>query len=163
MNDLALEQGIKTVDSLAKAGNIGEATLLSEQLAKRFPGDCKVWSLSGYLHELSGDYAQAVADLTLAIAIDALEPEFFYSRGRYNFHMNERNAAIQDFSDALQLCDLHKNNYYQSELLFWRAEALIAVGRKQEAALDLALLDDSFASWTYELRTKEALLQECLA
>jgi hypothetical protein len=62
----------------------------------------------------------------------------------------------------LEVCERYKNDAYREELHFWRAEALLRLGKKQEALTDLAhVYDNDFASWTYKLRTKADLLADC--
>jgi tetratricopeptide (TPR) repeat protein len=156
-----LDDLISKAEELAKHRDGEGAMSLANELVEQYPNDMKVWSLRAYLHERNNDYAEAIADLTRAIEINAAEPHFFYSRGRYNFALGSDQPAIDDFSKGLDLCDHYKSDYYREELHFWRAEALLRLGKKHEALSDLAHVSDDFRSWTYKLRTKAELLGEC--
>jgi len=153
-------------DFIAKAKQMAEndhtgALSLANELAEKNPNEMKVWILRGYLHELSDDYDEAVVDLTRAIEINPMEPRLFYSRGRYRFALSDDRLAIDDFTKGLELCDRYKKDDYREELFFWRAEALLRLGKKREALSDLAHVPGDYTSWTYKLRTKADLLADC--
>jgi tetratricopeptide (TPR) repeat protein len=158
---LQLADLISRVEELAKSHEDDHAMSLANELVQQYPNETRVWSLRAYLHERSCDFDHAVTDLTRAIDINASEPHFFYSRGRYNFSLGNHLSAIDDFSEALALCDRHNSDYYREELHFWRAEALLKRGMKTEALSDLACVPDEFRSWTYKLRTKADILADC--
>jgi tetratricopeptide (TPR) repeat protein len=146
---------------LAKQSQPEAAMSLANDLVREYPDEMRVWSLRAYLHERRNEYTSAVADLTRAIDINATEPHFFYSRGRYHFTLGDDHSAIGDFTKGLALCDCHNSDYYREELHFWRAEALLRVGSKPEALADLDFVRNDFTSWTYKLRTKAELLGDC--
>ena len=151
---------ISKAEGLARAGKKEEAMALAKELVDQYPGEMEVWSLRGYLHALSRDYAKAVADLGRAIGINSAEPVLFYDRGRYSLALGDDLAAVSDFTTGLELCEFHDNDYYRESLHFLRAEALLRLGRKREAIVDLAQVRGDFKTWTYRLRTKADLLAE---
>jgi tetratricopeptide (TPR) repeat protein len=156
-----LDELISKAKELAKVHDEEGAMSLATELVQQYPQEMRVWSLRAYLHGLQGNYTEAVADLTRAIEINPAEPHYFYSRGRYRFGLSDNPAAIEDFSKGLDLCDRYKSDYYREELHFWRAEALLRLGKKHEALSDLAHVSDDFRSWTDKLRTKAELLADC--
>ena len=121
----------------------------------------QVWLLRGYLHERTDNHVAATADLTHAIELDSREPHLFYTRGRNRFQLGDNAGAIEDFDSGLELCDRLENDYYREELHFWRAEALIRLGRTEEALQNLSHVRDDHRAWTYQLRTKLDLLRDC--
>ena len=156
LDDLILE-----AKKLAKADNCKMAITLANQLVKENPNEMKVWSLRGYLHARMGKYSLAAEDITQAIAINAMEPCLFHSRGRYLFSSGDSQAALDDFSRGLELCAHHGDDYYREDLHFWRAEVLIRLDRKKAAIVDLEQVSEDYTMWTTELRTKAALLALC--
>jgi len=158
---LTFDEIIFKVKQLDKSGRDQEAMSLANELVARHSDKAQAWLLRGHLHALGKDYAGASADLTRAIEINALEPHFFLSRGKYRFLGGENALAVEDFSKGLELSDYHRNDYYRETLYFWRAEALLKLGRRSEALSDLAHVRDDFRFWTYELRTKADLLSDC--
>jgi tetratricopeptide (TPR) repeat protein len=156
-----LDQVVARAHQLVKEKKRGDAMSLANQAVEEYRDEMEAWLLRGYLHELSQDYVNAADDLTRAIELNSKEPHLYYTLGRYHFQLRNINAAIEDFSKALDLCDFYKNDYYRDELFFWRAEALLRLGNKNAALKDLENLRDDFTSWTYALRTKRDLITDC--
>jgi tetratricopeptide (TPR) repeat protein len=146
---------------LARADDEVGAMLLADQLIAQHPEEMEAWLLRGYLYERQGNHALAAADLTCAIDLNSSEPHLFYSRGRFRFQLGEDESAVEDFGSALELCDSLKNDYYREELHFWRAEALLRIGKKNQALKDLSMVSDRYQTWTYALRSKLDLVRDC--
>jgi|SRR5271163_2297975 len=156
-----LDDIIAKAKALARRNETDEAMRLATELTGQYPKEMEAWLLQGYLHELEDDYPKAVADLTRAMELNPSEPHLYYSRGRYLFQLHEDDPAVRDFNKGLAMCDFNNNDYYREELHFWRAEALLRLGAKEEALKDLSQVPDDFRSWTYALRTKQDLLRDC--
>ncbi len=156
-----LEDLIRKAEELARTGKQEAAASMAMQLTTDYPREAAVWSLRAYLHGASKHYVDAVADLTRAIALNAMEPDFFLNRGIYSFALGEDQSAIEDFSKGLELCDHYNNDYYRETLHFWRAEALLRLGKRAEALADLSRVREDFSFWTYKLRTKADLVADC--
>ncbi len=156
-----LEESIAKAKKMARNQNVPEAMVLANELLTKHPDEMEIWMLRGYLHELKEEYEQAKADLTRAIELNGLEPHLFYSRGRFAYQLDQLHEAAQDFSKGLDLCDLHKNQYYRDELLFWRAATLLKLGNKQGSLQDLEKLPDDFSSWTDRPQSKQDLVAAC--
>ena len=165
---------IAKAKELARKDEDEGAMALANELAARYPNEMKVWSLRAYLYGRSGNYAEAVADFTRAIEINATESgeltldkgvltavDLHFNRGADSFALGDNQSAVDDFTKGLDLCDRYGSDDYRETLLFWRAEARLRLGKKQEAILDLAGVRDDFKFWTYKLRTKADLLADC--
>lgn len=160
MNSI-LDSIIEKVRRTAKAGDYEAALTLANELVVQYSQEMGVWSVRAYVHELRGEYEAAVVDISKAIQINSMEPHFFFNRGRWHLVLGSFEEARCDFSKGIALCDHYNNDYYRETLLFMRAEALIRLGRRKDALVDLAHVRDNFVAWTTELRTKAALLAEC--
>lgn len=156
-----LEGSITKAKQMARNQNVPGAMVLANEMLKEHPDEMEIWTLRGYLHELNEEFVQAKADLTRAIELNRLEPHLFYSRGRFAYQLDELREAAQDFSNGLDLCDLHKNQYYRDELLFWRAATLLKLGDKEGSLQDLERLPDDFTSWTDRPQSKHDLVAAC--
>jgi len=154
---------ISRAEELAKAGQYDEAMSLATDLVDRYPGEMEVWSLRAYLHGRSRNYKDAIADVTRAIEINPVEPVLFFDRGSDALAMGDDEAAVSDFTRGLELCDHYNNDYYRESLHFLRAEALVRLGKKEEALADLMYVREDLKSWTYKLRTKADLVADCHA
>ena len=153
---------IGRAEALAKERRYEEALSLATDLVQQHPNEMKVWSMRAYLYACKGDFERAVGDLTQAIGINSTEPVLFYDRGRYQSRMELFKAAVDDFGAGLALCDQFRDDYYRKSLHFFRAEALIELGRKREALQDLSHVRDDLRTWTYKLRTKSELMTQCV-
>jgi len=158
---LHLDHLISKAEHLARSGDNDEAMSLATDLTEQHPSEIKVWMLRAHLWTLKRDYTQAIADLTRAININGMEPSLFYDRGRHALALGDVLSAISDFSEGLRLCDGYNDDYYRGPLHFFRAEALLRLGRKHEALADLHHVREDFTTWTDKLRTKAELLAEC--
>ena len=156
-----LEIMIKIAEDFAVMDDFGGAMEIVEKLLSVHPDEVKVWMLRGYVHELQADFRSAKNDLSHAIQLSTAEPHLFYTRGRMCYSLRDFDMSIKDFTRALDLCDLHQNDYYRQELHFWRAEAFLKLGRRFEAMNDLENVDDGFQTWIDQIRSKEELVVAC--
>ena len=139
---------------LARAGDHEKAISLADELVGRYPNEMEAWSLRAYLHARNHNYQEAVADVTRAIDVNALEPSLFFDRGRYDLVLGREESAVTDFSRGLELCDRHNDDYYRESLDFFRAEAFVRLGRKREVLADLVFVRDDYKMWIDKLRSK---------
>ena len=172
--NMKMDNLIGRAEKMARTDSDKEAMTLANELVEQYPNELKVWTLRAYLYRRNGNYAEAVADLTQAININAMDPtelslntgllktvDLFFNRGADRFALGDDQSAIDDFSKGLDLCDQYHSDDYRETLLFWRAETLLRLGKKREALADLAQVADDFSFWTYKLRTKKDLLADC--
>ena len=159
--DTDLDGLISKAKSLKRSGDAEGAISLANELVQKYPDEMDSWSLRAYLHASGSNYELATADLTHAIAINSMEPVLFWDRGRYESKQGNYQSAVSDFSRGLELCDHYKDDFYREALHFFRAEALINIGKKSEALADLDHVRAGLKTWTYKLRTKAELVEEC--
>jgi len=173
--EMTLENLIARAKERARNGDNEGAMSLANELVEEYPNQMNVWSFRGYLHRCNNQYIEAVADLTRAIDINAKELkgaatdlagliaiDLYFNRGADNFALGDARLAVEDFSSGLDLSDRYHSDDYRETLHFWRAEALLRLGKKSEAMSDLDHVGDNFQFWTYKLRTKADLLADCL-
>jgi tetratricopeptide (TPR) repeat protein len=156
-----LDRRIKQSKELARAGDRPAALDLASSLVAAHPGELRVWLLRAYIHELEESYLEAESDLSRAITVNGSEPHAFYTRGRMRYELGRYSEAGADFNEGLQLCDLHKNDYYRSELHFWLGAVYLELGDKPAALSVLTLLPDDFSSFIHGVWTKQSMLNRC--
>lgn len=157
----SLDSLILKAENLAKSGDAEGAISLAHELCGEYPNEIKVWSLCAYLYGRNGGHLEAINALTHAIGINDSEPKLFYDRGIEQLALRNNQAAVDDFTTALELCDKHADDYYRESLHFLRAEAFLGLNRKQHALADLKHVREDLSSWTFKLRTKAELVAEC--
>jgi tetratricopeptide (TPR) repeat protein len=157
-----LDERISRVKELIKNKDGEKAMSLASELVMQYSNEAQVWALRGHIHALNSEYTEAASDLTQAININPHEIYYFYSRGRYRFAIHDNRSAVDDFTNGLNLSDLHQKDDLREELHFWRAETLLRLGKKTEALSDLEHVpEDDYTSWTDRLRTKTQLEEDC--
>jgi tetratricopeptide (TPR) repeat protein len=163
---------ISKAERLVQNSNAEAAMAIANELVEQYPSEIKAWRLRAHLHGRNSNYAESVADYTRAIEVDTAGPalnsdnvlttvDLFFNRGADRFALGDNHSAIDDFSRALDLSDKYHRGDYRDTLHFWRAEALLRLGRKHAALSDLTRVPDGFTFWTDRLRTKADLLADC--
>jgi tetratricopeptide (TPR) repeat protein len=152
---------IKQAKTLAQAGDFDAALDLASKTIKAFPGALEAWLTRAYVHELNSSYAEAEADLNQATLIGVLEPHVFYTRGRMRYSLERYKDAGMDFQEGLRLCDLHRNDYYRSELHFWSGAVFLELGDKKSALEAFTRLPDDFSSFINGPIEKKHMLARC--
>jgi tetratricopeptide (TPR) repeat protein len=148
--------------TLASSGDLNAALSIATELVRDYPRTPRTWSFRAYVRALAHDYAGAIGDISDAIDVAPREPKLWFDRGRYNLRLERYSDAVADLTKGLDLCDQESNDYYREALLFTRAEALVQLGRAQEALADLAGVREDCTFWTYRLVSKKTLVDECL-
>jgi tetratricopeptide (TPR) repeat protein len=131
------------------------------RLAETHPDEPKVWFSLAYARARNDDMDGAVTAMNRLVDIAPREPAVFFDRGRYEQRRGNLEAALADFTQGIALCEQLHAEYYLESLYFFRADVLVALGRKAEALADLEHVKDDCVLWTTELRSKFALLTEC--
>lgn len=157
-----LEMLISDAKLLVKPGDASAALLRGDQIVRNYADDQRSWLFRGYLRERSGDLQGAIEDIGEAISLNPTTIHSFYTRGRCYFQLGRDVAAVADFTRAIELCDLQKDDYYADALFFERAETFLRLGRKADALADIRRVPDGLRWWTFELRSKEDVIMDCL-
>ncbi len=161
MMNLQLGRLLENITELARKDDHDGALRLAEKIIRDYPGESQVWIKRAYVYARDGDYRRAVDDASRAIELNSMEPDYFYTRGRYYLALSEYSKAVVDFTTTLELCEHYQDDYYREPAHFMRAEARLKLGRVEEARADLRHVRDDFTTWVDVLRSKQAMLDEC--
>ena len=132
-----------------------------ECLIHDYPLEPEAWNTRAYLNANCGNHQGAVADMSTAILIEAFEPGYFFTRGRYLFKLGRFLEAIKDFTATIDLSVKASSEYYLSAALFFRADAYVRLGLHEAARTDCARIPISFQLWTDQLRNRADILAAC--
>jgi tetratricopeptide (TPR) repeat protein len=146
---------------MLKAGELEHAFELASSLLQESPDDARLWALRGRVAEQQANYQSAIDDLSRAIAISPLEPDYVFTRGRYRLAADDCRGALEDFTETLRLCDHHVSDYYRESAYFFRAESFLCLRTYDEARADCANVRDDTRMWTTALRSKQDILDAC--
>ncbi len=149
------------IDAMVRNEKYEEALDRVDELARMYPDEASIWRTRAYAKSRQGDLSAAILDVTKAIGICNIEPDYFFTRGILLFKQGNYSDAVEDFTRVLELCDLHSSDYYREGAHFCRADSFLRLGEWEKATADCARVKDGMRAWTDRLRTKEEMEGEC--
>jgi tetratricopeptide (TPR) repeat protein len=153
-----LHRLLQHAGELARNDHVEEAHSLCDQLISRFPDQPEGYAKRAYINAREAHYDAAIADIDAAIRLAQVEPEYWYARGRYSSAVRKFEEAEKNFANVLAFS---KTAYYVEPAHFFRAYALIQLGRFKDALLALDNVSDSFETWVDGRMSKADLMAAC--
>jgi Flp pilus assembly protein TadD len=81
MNDhLKTERG--EIDELVRAERYDSALERLEELTRQYPNEPSIWRTRAYMNSHQGNTEDAIDDVSKAIELCDLEPDYYFTRGR---------------------------------------------------------------------------------
>jgi tetratricopeptide (TPR) repeat protein len=152
-----MESDLRKVHLLYERGEWQKAAQLVDRLILENPSDDKPFQMRAFLLQASGHFKEAASDLDRAIDLNPSEANNFFSSAFVHLQIGNWRRVVSDCTCGLNL----GNDYHKNAFLFFRAEALISLGRNADAKADLARIKEETRMWTTQLRTKKDLLSLC--
>jgi tetratricopeptide (TPR) repeat protein len=148
---------------LVQQGGMEQASEALTNAIEKFARHAAAYERRGYVNYKLKNYNDALHDFSKSIAIQAMNPEPFYGRGKVRMLKNEWEAAILDFQNAFERSIAVQPIYWLSRLR--KADCLFHAKRYKEAIPELKLyLQRSFSENDPNLRLipkATFLLAEC--
>ncbi len=154
-------------DLLEKIEELMEVDLVAaieaaRRLTKQYPDEFFAWTQLAVVLNMANQYDEAITAITRAMEIGPIDPTLYDTRGRYEIHRGNLEAALADFTAGIACCHELQQLRHLKELYFIRADVLVRLKRFEEARADLAHLKDDYSHWTTtRLVTKSELLAAC--
>lgn len=159
MSNTTIDQALERAKRLAKSDDIGSALEVLDELIAGNPERPEIWATRAQIRRRI-DSNGAEQDLTRAINLQAGEPHYYFIRGWYRLLSDRPDAAVADFSTAIELSDRFNSDYYRDPAYLGRAEAHLRLGRIDEAAADCGRIADADMTWP-GVRSKKTILASC--
>ena len=156
-----LDDGIKQAKALAAANNHEAASVLLDELLHDHSQEPEFWAARAYVSAHKQDYQAAEHDMGRAISLEEMEPDYFFTRGRYRSMSKRFMEAVADFTRTIELSDHHGSDYYRELALLLRAEAYLALGMVDLARADCKHIRDETVGWAGSVRSKADILADC--
>lgn len=105
--------------------------------------EARFFNMRGYAYALKGDHQSAMADLTVALALDPSSPDVYDSRAIANLRAGRYQSALADVRKALELLG-PTNTWSRAEFLYHRAlvqESLGQGGAAMSTLLEASVID----------------------
>lgn len=90
----------------------GRAISICDEVIAKNPELAKLNVERARIHELAGDVANAIADISKAIALEPGEPDYYFNRARWYLGIGEFNQSIADSTAAIEIGIRTGFNYY---------------------------------------------------
>jgi tetratricopeptide (TPR) repeat protein len=124
-----------------RQGRVEAAAQALDAARRHAPHDLQLGTLRGLLALARNDFAQALAELSESIAINATQPLPFAARGQVHEAQGRREQAIADFQAALARRAVDNDGQQAQQLARERLAALRAAPRGETGGLDTARSD----------------------
>lgn len=112
-----------------KSGEHTNALALVDQAVKESPRDVRTLNFRAQIRALLGRRAEAIADITAAIAVDPQSPWLYHERAEHQFRAGNFTAACADFARADELSPQRAAHDWQRGIALYYA-GRYAEGRK---------------------------------
>ena len=76
-----LKTELQKVDDLVAAEQYEVALMRLAELATQYPNEPSIWRTRGYMNSHQGKTEAAIADVSKAIEMCDIEPDYYYTRG----------------------------------------------------------------------------------
>lgn len=156
-----ISRKIGQITLLRKEQKYDQAWLLAKALCAAYPDVHDVWRCAAYLASHEGNYQRAVEYTSKCIELMPLEPAFYHKRAQDSLYLKDFEQALQDAGKTLELGAHWNSDYYKDTALFMKAEALLHIGRPEEAAAICREIPADTGFWLGDgLRTAGDILRE---
>lgn len=133
-----------------------------ESLRKRYPTIYAIPSRMANLLVKRGRLKEAIRIWSIMVRQFPGQPNPYFERA----HWALRRRDFEEVQKYLRLCLIRDRGYFRETAHFWRAEALLQLGRRKEALAELKdVRDDYEEHWflDYRSRSKSDMLKELQA
>lgn len=140
----AMKQLEQAYDLVTTTKDYEGALRICDEVLKEHPNMLAAVRKKAAIHAYVNNFAEAIALMSDVIAQDPSEPEYFFSRAWSYLENGNLIEAVEDLSKALELGSQRNFHYYTQSAYFFRALALLKLGRNKEAVADCEHVRDGF-------------------
>jgi tetratricopeptide (TPR) repeat protein len=166
MNESNLSQAEKRIDQaydLATTHRDYEGALrICDDILNEHPGMLYAMRKKAAIYADMKDFARATALMSDLIAQKPNEIEYYFSRGRWYLANADWRETVADMSKTIELGSEQNFHYFAESSYFFRAVALLKLGRYSEAVADCEHVRDDFLIYLYSTGkiTKSDILEQ---
>lgn len=81
-------------------------------LIEKYPESTQVYLARGILHNIQGEYGQAIADYDQAILMDSTDADFYFYRGSVYARLSNEEKAIENYDQVIALDPTYTRIFY---------------------------------------------------
>jgi len=131
-------------DLVTTTKNYEGALRICDEVLKEHPNMLAAVRKKAAIHAYVNNFAEAIALMNDVIAQDPSEPDYYFSRGRWRLENGNFGEAVQDLTNTVKVGSQRNFHYYTESAYFFRAVALLKLGRFREAVADCEHVRDDF-------------------
>ena len=149
-------------DSALKRGDIEAAFNACDNYISANPLSAKGFRKRAGLHAKENEFEKAIKDIDEAIRIRPDESSYYFFRGWWKVELGDFIGAETDQTSAIKLEDEYSLSSVRESAYFFRAVALLHLGRYEEALSDCKNIRDDFLIYLNRLGkvTKAGIVSE---
>jgi len=125
------------------------ALKICDEVLKEHPNMVDAIRKKAAIHAYMKNHAEAIALLSFVIAEDPNEPGYYFTRAWSYLENGNLTEAVQDLTKSIELGSQRNFDYYTESAYFFRAVALLKLGRYSEAVADCEHVRDDFLIYLY--------------
>lgn len=157
----ALHEKLKQAVKCSEKKNYLEALTLCSEVIADYPNDPTGYRARSHIYALMKEPEQAIRDIDQVIRLKPEEPAHYFTRGRWKLEVSESAQAVADLTKVIELSASYGDEYYTEMARFFRAEALLRLGRYDEALADCEQVRDEVQTYIHpRVKSKADILDE---
>jgi tetratricopeptide (TPR) repeat protein len=162
MTDAELANLLKRAYSLAEDGESSSGLAICTSLVEDPTTTLEGLRGRASIHEIAGNFDEAIADLEAIVASSVYEPADMYSLGLLYLQLDCPADAEKVLAKGIQVCLDENFDYYLNSCRLLRGESLLRLRKAPAALSELELLPAGYSVWVYGRgnRVKEAMIAE---
>lgn len=159
-----LNERLKQAVKCSERKNYSEALKLCCEVISEDPSDPSGYRERSHIYALMNQMERAIHDIDHVIRLRPEEPAHYFTRGRWQLDVDEFAQAVKDLTKVIELSVFYGDDYYMEMARFFRAEALLRLGRYEEALADCEQVRDEVQTYIHpRVKSKGDIVEEANA
>ncbi len=156
-----MKDNLQNAYQYAKAGLYEKGLKICNDFILNHPNERDGYKQRSFILARMERWNDAIEDINTIINIGPIEPDDYFSRGRWNLISGNIDDAIKDFTEVIRIEKDISDHYYTESSFFYRAEANYQAGYYSDAIKDCENVRDGFSVYLMgKQRSKEGILRD---
>lgn len=146
-NQAELDQYLNKIKILTDYKQYDEALSLCEDLIAEHPKGWFGYREKAHVLDMKREGAESLACRRKVAELGSDEPGDYYHLAITCQSLGEYQECVSWADYGIMLCEQHNHYYYHPSCVFFKANALLALQRYEDALAQALTLDDGFKTW----------------
>ena len=159
-----IERELERAFRFSQREEYAQALKICDNVISDHPNNSRGYRRRAYVNSRQRQHEKAVEDIGIAISLDPIQPDYYFTRARWLLNCGRPEDACRDLSEVLSLEERFGRGYYVESAYFYRAAAYLDIGLFKEALQDCRNVRDGFVVYMKGgLRSKEDIERDARA